>query len=214
MIAEINRATTRLDDALYALAQAGSIPSAAALDKLVHRYPDHAERLTEMAIELALDALDDESDEEANAVSTGETSPAVAEAMSHFHNRLYSVKTAERAAISRADVPLLNPFASLDRSQLRSLGQRLNANTVFVLKLRDRLIEADTIPASFRGRLAEELKAPVDIVAAHFSGRAEVAPHVHYKANQKPEAGKKQPFEEAVRNSGLSVEQQRYLLSL
>jgi hypothetical protein len=214
MIAEINRATTRLDDALYALAQAGSIPSAAALDKLVHQYPDHAERLTEMAIELALDVLDDESNEEANVVSTGETSPAVAEAMSHFHNRLYAVKTAERAAITRADVPLLNPFASLDRSQLRSLGQCLNANTVFVLKLRDRLIEAETIPASFRERLAEELKAPVDIVAAHFSGRAEVAQHVHYKANQKPEAGKKQPFEEAVRNSGLSVEQQLYLLSL
>ena len=97
---------------------------------------------------------------------------------------------------------------------MRSLGQRLNANTVFVLKLRDRLIEADTIPESFRERLAEELKAPFDIVAAHFSGRAEVALHVHYKANQKPEAGKKQPFEEAVRNSGLSVEQQLYLLSL
>jgi hypothetical protein len=214
MIAEITRATTRLDDALYALAQAGSIPDAATLDKLVRQYPDHAETLTEMAIELALDALSDESGEEISAVSTVATSPAVAEAMSHFHNRLYAVKIAERTAKTRADAPQLNPFAALDRSQLRSLGERLNVNTVFVLKLRDRLIEADTIPESFRKNIAEELKVPFDVVVAHFAGRSEVAASAHYKADRKPEAGQKQPFEEAVKNSGLSVDQQAYLLSL
>jgi hypothetical protein len=214
MTNEINRATTRLDDALYALAQAGSIPDAAALDKVVRQYPDHAETLTEMAIELALDALSDESEEKVSAVSTGTTSPAVAEAMSHFHNRLYAVKVAERTAQTRADAPLLNPFAALDRSQLRSLGERLNVNTVFVLKLRDRLIEAETIPESFRKNIAEELKAPFDLVAAHFAGRAVVAASAHYKADGKPEAGQKQPFQEAVKNSGLSVDQQTYLLNL
>jgi hypothetical protein len=214
MTNQINRVTTRLDDALYALAQAGAIPDAAVLDKLVRQYPDHAETLTEMAIELALDALSDESAEEISAVSTGTTSPAVAEAMSHFHNRLYAVKIAERTAKTRADAPLLNPFAALDRSQLRSLGERLNVNTVFVLKLRDRLIEAETIPESFRKTIAEELKAPFDIVAAHFSGRAVVAVSAHYKADGKPEAGQKQPFEEAVKNSGLSVDQQTFLLNL
>jgi hypothetical protein len=214
MTNEINRATTRLDDALYALAQAGSIPDAAALDKVVRQYPDHAETLTEMAIELALDALSDESEEEVSAVSTGTTSPAVAEAMSHFHNRLYAVKVAERTAQTRAEAPLLNPFAALDRSQLRSLGERLNVNTVFVLKLRDRLIEAETIPESFRKNIAEELKAPFDLVAAHFAGRAVVAASAHYKADGKPEAGQKQPFQEAVKNSGLSVDQQTYLLNL
>jgi hypothetical protein len=213
MTNEINRATTRLDDALYALAQAGAIPDAAALDKLVRQYPDHAETLTEMAIELALDALSDENDAEVSAVST-RTSPAVAEAMSHFHNRLYAVKIAERTAKIRTDAPLLNPFAALDRSQLRSLGERLNVNTVFVLKLRDRLIEAETIPESFRKNIAEELKAPFDIVAAHFSGRAVVAASARYKSDGKPEVGQKQPFEEAVKNSGLSVDQQTYLLNL
>jgi hypothetical protein len=214
MTNEINRATTRLDDALYALAQAGAVPDAAALDKLVRQYPDHAETLTEMAIELALDALSDESEEEVTAVSTGTTSPAVAEAMSHFHNRLYAVKIAERTAKTRADAPLPNPFAALDRSQLRSLGERLNVNTVFVLKLRDRLIEAETIPENFRKTIAEELKAPFDIVAAHLAGRAVVAAAAHYKADGKPEAGRKQPFEEAVKNSGLSVDQQTFLLNL
>jgi hypothetical protein len=214
MTTEITRATTRLDDALYALAQAGSIPDATALDKLVRQYPDHAETLTEMAIELALDALSDESEEEVSTASPGTTSPAVAEAMSHFHNRLYAVKMAERTPKTRADAPLLNPFGALDRSQLRSLGERLNVNTVFVLKLRDRLIEAETIPESFRKSIAEELKAPFDVVAAHFAGRAVVAASAHYKADGKPEAGQKQPFEEAVKNSGLSGDQQTYLLSL
>jgi hypothetical protein len=214
MTIEITRATTRLDDALFAFAQAGAIPDAEALEKLVRQYPDHAETLTEMAIELALDALSDESEEEVSTVSRGTTSPAVAEAMSHFHNRLYAVKIAERSAKTRADAPLLNPFAALDRSQLRSLGERLNVNTVFVLKLRDRLIEAETIPENFRKTIAEELKAPFDIVSAHFAGRAVVASSAHYKADGKPEAGRKQPFEEAVKNSGLSDDQQAFLLNL
>jgi hypothetical protein len=41
-----------------------------------------------------------------------------------------------------------------------------------------------------------------------------MAAHAHYKAEQKPETRRKQSFEEAVRSSGLTPEQQAFLLSL
>ena len=78
--------TSRLDEALYVLAQVPSL-DAASLDSVVRRYPEHATELTEIAIELALEALHGAEDDFVPA-STAETSDAVAQAMSHFHNRL------------------------------------------------------------------------------------------------------------------------------
>jgi hypothetical protein len=207
-------ARTSLDDALYALAQGGPVRDAAALDALVRRFPDYAEELTELVIELALDALDGDDNAEAPSSSTAETNSAVSEAMSHFHNRLYEVQTAERITQTKPLAKPQNPFAALDRTEMRALGTRLNANTVFVIKLRDRLIQADTISQGFKRRLAEEIKAPFDVIAAHFSGPSLIGSPAHYKADQKPEVGKAQTFDEAVRSSGLTDEQQSYLLSL
>jgi hypothetical protein len=212
MTTQITRGTTRFDDALYALAQASPAPDAAWLDALARRYPEHATELTELAIELALEALDDE--EGTVPASDAETSAAVSEAMSHFHNRLYAVRSAERAAQAKFIAKPQNPFAALDRAELRALGARLNANTVFVMKLRDRLIEVETITDGFKKCLAEELKAPFDVIAAHFAGQSEIGSPAHYKADRKPEAGKKQTFEAAVRTSDLTDEQQSHLLSL
>ena len=60
-----NERTRRLDDALYALSQTRPAPDAAALEDLVRRYPEHAAELTTYAIELALDAIEDDPSEEA-----------------------------------------------------------------------------------------------------------------------------------------------------
>jgi hypothetical protein len=213
MNTETTRSAARFDDALYALAQGGPVPDAALLDSLVRRYPHFAAQLTELAIELALDVLDGD-DAESIPVASAETSDAVSEAMSHFHNRLYAVRTAGRAAKAKPVAKPENPFAALDRAALRALGARLNANTVFVMKLRDRQIALETIPHGFKTRLAEELRAPLDVVVAHFAGQSELATATHYKADRKPETGPKQTFKEAVRSSGLSEDQQSHLLSL
>ena len=82
------------------------------------------------------------------------------------------------------------------------------------MKLRDRLIRSDTIPQRFLRRVAEELKETIEVVMVHFAGQAEMPQHAYFKAAQKPEAGAKQTFDEAVRSSGLTPEQQEYLLSL
>lgn len=210
MITEVTRSTTRLDEALYMLAQAGPSLDAASLDSVVRRFPEHATELTEIAIELALEALHGGEDDSVPA-SAAETSDAVSQAMSHFHNRLYAVRTAERA--HKRDEPI-NPFVGLSTAELRAFGQRLRANTVFALKLRDRIIDVNSMTEGFKERVAKELTAPFEALAAYFAGRAVVNAQAHYKAEQKPEASKKQSFEEAVRSSGLTEEQQRYLLSL
>lgn len=210
------RSSGSLRDAFHELVLASEpVPNAELLDEFVRRYPEYATALTEFAVELTLDVFAGAPDDEATGQLPSFVSAAVSKAMSRFHNRLYAVKTG--AAPVRATIPTLvveNPFAVLDRTELRSFGQRLNANTVFVMKLRDRQILAETMTEGFQRRVAEELRAPMELVVAHFAVQAEVQPRVHFKANQKPEVGTKQTFEEAVRSCNLTLEQQRYLLKL
>lgn len=207
------RSAGSLQDALYALALAKPIPDAAVLDDLVRRYPHCAAQLTDMAVELALEALADRDEKPALGDVSG-TSPAVGRAMSRFHNRLYMVTKARQPSNISSAPESPNPFATLGRAELRGLGSRLGSNTVFAMKLRDRVIDPDTMTEGFRRHVAETMRAPLDVVIAHFAGRPELAAHTHYKAEQKPETGKKQSFEEAVRSSGLTPEQQAFLLSL
>ena len=207
------RSAGSLQDALYALALAKPAPDAAVLDDLVRRYPQHAAQLTDMAVALALDVLADR-DEEPLVEDVSGTSPAVARAMSRFHNRLYTVKNTSQATNTNAAAENANPFSSLDRAELRCLGGRLGGNTVFAMKLRDRVIDSGTMTEGFRRHVANTMGAPLEVVVAHFAGRSEMTAHAHYKAEQKPVIGRQQSFEEAVRSSGLTSEQQAFLLSL
>jgi hypothetical protein len=213
MIANLTTTPTPLDDALYALALAGPVPDADALDELVRQYPEHATELTDIAIELALDALDDDEGDGEPMAAPG-TSVAVSKAMSRFNNRLYEIETAPPRAPSKNGVALRNPFATLEREQLRALGHRLQANTVFAIKLRDRIIDDATMTDGFKRLVADELPAPPQVVAAHFAGDSAIGTNIEYKSDRKPRTGNKQTFEEAVRTSGLTAEQQAYLMSL
>src|SRR5947208_15677131 len=97
MITEFTRSTAPLQDAFYALSLAKPMPDAEVLDELVRLYPEFGAQLTEMAVELALDALrGDEEDD--SAISTAEVNDLVLKAMSRFHNRLHTVKTERSAA--------------------------------------------------------------------------------------------------------------------
>src|SRR5260370_401013 len=211
MITEFSRNAAPLQDAFYALSLAKPMPDAEVLDELVRLYPEFGAQLTEMAVELALDALRGEEKGD-SAISTADVNDLVLKAMSRFHNRLHTVKA--ETAQAKAQREPVNPFAALSTAEMRALGQQLNANTVFALKLRDRLIDETTMTEGFKRRVAEELTAPFELMAAHFASRSTVGARAHFKADQKPEAVHKQSFEEAVRSSGLDEEQQRYLLSL
>ncbi|MDX6530188.1 MAG: hypothetical protein QOH41_2478 [Blastocatellia bacterium] len=200
---------TSLSDAKYHLALSQSSPDAELLDKLVRRFPEHAAALTEFAIALALDSFGQSNDDTFAATST-ETSAAVAKAMSRFHNRLY----AERKALAPVAESPINPFASMPRSELRAFARNMKANLPFVMKLRDRQISEDTMSMGFKRRVTEELKVPLDVVIAHFAAQPEMRADARFKSQDKPEVSTKQSLEDAIRGSGLTAEQQEFLLKL
>lgn len=204
------RPARAVDDVLYEFAIAKERPDAGLLDDFVRRYPEHATALTSFAVSLALDALSDNKD--APTELPREATDALSRAMSRFQNRLHATKTGaqSRSAASSAQ----NPFALLTKEEIRSFTARLHANRVFVMKLRDRDIDSDSMTDGFKQRVADELNAPLDLVVAHFAASSKIQPETRFKSETKPQTGTKQPFEDAVRNCGLTPEQQAYLFAL
>lgn len=210
----------RLRDALYTLATAKAVPDAALLDDLVRRYPQFSSELTDYAVAIAIDALRGNTAVEAAEAARDPLvmSPTVSRAMSRFQNRLHAVSDQGDASTSApqpsgADAP--NPFVALSRDEFRAFARRLDANSVFVAKLRDRQIDPTTLTPGFRQRVADDLRVPLHVVVAHFAAtQGAVARSQFYKADGKPTNGGRQRFEEAAQSSGLSEAQQRALLAL
>jgi hypothetical protein len=216
-----NTKDSRLREALYELSLAKDIPDPRILDDIVRRYPQFAEQLTNFAIELALDTflIDEAADAAEAAVDLNNVSPAVSRAMSRFHNRLHAVHQAISIKQTECALPpelVDNPFEALNRQDFRAFAKRIGANTVFVSKLRDRQIEPDTITNGFKQLIADELKASLDVVVAHFAatGGATTVNRQFYKADYKPNNDQRQSFTDAVISCGLTEEQQKHLLSL
>lgn len=209
-----------LREALYILATAKAVPDATLLDDLVRRYPQFSSELTDYAIAIAIDALQGDHVVEAAEASRDPMamSPAVSRAISRFQNRLHAVSEQGDARTSAprpsgTDAP--NPFVALSRDEFRAFAKRLDANNVFVAKLRDRQIDPTTLTVGFSQRIADDLRVPLDVVLAHFAAAQGVgARSQFYKADGKPTNGGRQRFEEAVQRSGLSEAQQRALLAL
>lgn len=215
----INHPTeSRLDDAIYALSMAKDVPDADVLEAVIKEYPDLANELTEYAIEMVVDAMigDDEAAEVSDADAS--ESEAVSHAISRFHNTLFARRRTEEAQAKEVKrtptAQASNPFQDLERAQYRALIKKLGANATFVNKLRDRQIDGDTMTQGFKQRIAQDLKAPMEVVLAHFAASAGSGARQHYKADGKPNADQMESFEQAVRNSELTPEQQRALLAL
>ena len=208
----------KLREALYVLATEQDVPDAKLLDDVVRQYPEFGEELTEFAIAIAIDALSGDRvvEDAEGAIDPSAVSPAVSRAMSHFQNRLHAVTagTAEATSASAQVDDAPNPFSRLTRSEFRDCASRLNANVVFIGKLRDRQIEPSTMTPGFQRRVADELNTPLDLVVAHFAARQAAPVRQFFKAEGKPVTGTRQGFKEAVRSSGLSEAQQEYLLEL
>lgn len=207
-----------LREGQYALSTERDVPDAKLLDEVVRRYPEFGEELTEFAIALAIDALRGERvvEDSEGSIDPNSISPAVSRAMSHFQNRLHSATAGAAEARSTpadvADAP--NPLSGLSRNEFRALAARLNANNVFVGKLRDRQIDPATMTLGFRRLVADELEVPLDVVKAHFAARPVAPTRQLFKAEGKPSTGARQSFEEAVTSSGLTEAQQKFLLEL
>jgi hypothetical protein len=208
---------TSLRDAMYAMSLAKAVPDAELLDEYARLYPQFADALTEFAVELVIDSLMHQGDEEDIPADAEAISDVVSRVMSQFENQLYERRQARAATAPAraATASVENPFASLDRPGFRALVSQLDVNSVFLSKLRDRTIDPISIPRAYSRHLAQEMAEDTDAMAAHLFAPQEsvAAGRQLYKAEGKPVAAPRQSFEEAVKTSGLSEEQQRRLLS-
>lgn len=211
-----NKGATPLEEVLYEFSLEKTVPDAELLEVYVKRFPEYAAALTDLAVAIALDT--EIEAKQAGDVLGAEVSPAVSRAMSRFHNRLFDVQQrrggAAAATAASQQAAAENPFLRLDKNQFRQFAQGLHCNNVFVGLLRDREIIAETMTDGFKHKVAEELQAPIELVAAHFAAPAAVAQGQHYKTDDKPQSAEKIPFDEAVRKSGLSLDQQNFLMEL
>src|SRR3954447_3911599 len=109
------RSPEPLRDVLYQLSLAKECPDPDLLDEYVKLYPDHAEALTDFAVQMVIDSLCPEAGE--SPASATQVSPTVSRAMSRFQNALHGVKAryglSPTAGSARA--PVENPFAKYQR---------------------------------------------------------------------------------------------------
>ena len=199
-------------DVLYALALAMPTPDPNTLDAFVRRHPQHAAALTEFAVQLALNSEtlgDEEGDEAVDEV----VSPAVSRAISHFQNVSFEL---EKKGLSEAPIAFANPFRTLSTEGFRAYATTLGANSIFVMKLRDGRIDPESLYArpGFCRIAAAGLDIPVEALMAHVRSGPTVNAQQLHKSDSKPVAQKRETFEEAVRSSGLTPEQQRHLLDM
>lgn len=185
-----------LQEAFAELALAAERPGGSVEETLgeqIRRLPDFAGELGDFAAELLLqEALPRQDD------VTGDDEAVVARALGRFRDRL-------AAEVEPVDVP--NPFDERAPAELRRLGMALGLDKTLLVKLRDRKIEAETLPPAFVEHLAAELGVDFPVVVAHL----EAPPIVHrgssFKANGKLRPSRKEGFADAVRRSTLGAEE-------
>lgn len=216
MMTSTDKAPKPLRDVLYDFSLAKEAPDAELLEKFTKLYPCYADELTEFAIEVFVEARQG-PEETVQPFDEASVSPTVSRAMSAFQVALQESRGQEEVAVTESvdeESTVENPFADLDRTQFRALAESVNANTVFLFKLRDCLINPDTMTEGFLRLLGDKLKVSMERLDAFFRAGGPQLAGQHFKAETKPSVGQQQSFEYAVRSSGLTEEQQEYLLNL
>lgn len=167
------------------------------LERYIKEYPQHATALIDCSIDL-LHAFPTE-DVSATVVPDG----AVDKAWQRFER-----------AVQQTEAEVTNPFANLDTSGFKSLARSLDVSTLFLMRIRDRAISAATIPTRFIEKLASELGATAQAVAAYLQGPPGMVSGHAFRSSVKPSVGKQITFDQAVATSQLTPEQQATLKAL
>jgi hypothetical protein len=208
------------NDVLYQFAMSYQHPDAEQLDEYVRRYPQHADALTILAVELSLEKQLEASESADEAYEADSQAQAMlSRAMSHFQNLLYEIRTSDDAQApeshpTRVTVAAVDLLAHRTPAQMQDLGKNLDVSPLFLKRVRDKEIRLDTIPARFVALLAQALEVALSEVRLYLSGPPEIAAHLKFKSDVTPAAGHQMTFEQAVRSSALNAEQQERLLSL
>lgn len=167
------------------------------LERYLGEYPEHAKALVACSIELMVAT----TRSDAAAVAPED---AVDQAWLRF-----------QAAMSLPDnTSVTNPFAKLNPTTFRSLAKQIDITNLLLVRLRDRAIDAATIPQCFVQKLATELGATADAVMAYLSSPPSMVSSHSFRSSVKPSVAAQISFEQAIDTSQLTQAQQEALKAL
>ena len=112
------------------------------------------------------------------------------------------------------DAAVANPFAQLNPTAFKTLAKNLDVSNLLLIRLRDRAIEAATIPRRFVLKLATELGATSEAVVAYLRSPPAMVSGHSFRSSVKPAVTPQMSFEKAVETSQLTQAQQDALRSL
>ena len=171
----------------------------ATLEHYLNQYPEHALALVDCSIEMMMDAS--HSDDEVQ-VSSDQVAD---QAWRQFQAAMGS---------AQGTVAITNPFAQLQPTAFKSIAKRLDVSNLFLIRVRERAIDAATFPRRFVQQLAAELGATVDAVSAYLRSPPTMASSLSFRSNVKPEVTAQIPFNQAVETSQLTPAQKEALQAL
>lgn len=169
------------------------------LEHYLSQYPEHALALVDCSIELMMDAS--QSDEEVQVSSD----LVVDQAWRQFQAAMGSAQGTAAVA---------NPFAQLKPTAFKSLARRLDISNLFLIRVRERAIDAATIPQRFVQQLAAELCETADAVSTYLRSPPTMASSLSFRSNVKPEVASQIPFDQAIETSQLTPAQKEALQAL
>lgn len=167
------------------------------LEQYLNEYPEHAKALVACSIELMVNAT---RGDEVEVTSEG----AVDRAWQRF----------QTAVSLPGDVSVTNPFATLNPTAFKSLAKKLDINNLLLIRLRDRAIDATTIPRRFVQRLATELGATAEAVMDYLRSPPAMVSGHSFRSAVKPAVTEQISFEKAVETSQLTGAQQDAIKAL
>lgn len=167
------------------------------LERYIREYPQHATAL----IDCSIDLRPEPPAEDVPATMVSDS--AVDKAWQRFEQ-----------AVQQSAAEAANPFAKLNTSGFKAIARSLDVSNLFLMRVRDRAINAATIPTRFVERLASELGATAQAVSAYLQGPPGMVSGHAFRSNVKPSVGEQITFDEAVSTSQLTPEQQATLKAL
>ncbi|RMC98553.1 hypothetical protein EAY64_09295 [Aquitalea palustris] len=170
----------------------------ATLEYYLDQYPEHAQALVDCSIELMMDALWASEDVQISSEQV------VEQAWQQFQVAMKSAQS----------TPITNPFAQLPPTTFKAIAKKLDISNLFLIRVRERAIDATTIPWRFIQRLAVELGATAEAVSAYLHSPPAMVSSLSFRSDVKPKVAPQISFEQAVETSQLQPTQQEALKAM
>ncbi len=191
-------------DVLMEFATEGE-PTPRRLETYAKEHPELRRELTELAVEMVLEPA------RTLPAADASTRKTVSSAWARFQA---GIKSEPATTPVPNAARMANVFSGVSGAAFPRLAARLDLSPLFLIKIKDGLIEASAFPRKLSKIIADELGHEVSAVHASLARSASMPLGMMAKSDGKPAAGKKQTFEEAVATSGLTAEQQKRLLDM